>query len=84
MSHWIDAPLVKRVEDGTTVLDLSSDIWDLQDVREEGDVLVLVMRKYSGLTNGVEVKILPERGRFEVDGRTLALWQLKWKLKSYK
>ncbi|MBV9865795.1 MAG: hypothetical protein JO316_10615 [Abitibacteriaceae bacterium] len=64
MSHWIDAPIVTRVEDGSSILDLSQEIWDLQDTREEGEVLVLIIRKYPGLTNGVEVSILPELGSF--------------------
>jgi hypothetical protein len=69
MSHWIDAPVVKRVDDGATLLDLSEDVWDLCDVKEDGDILVLVIRKYPGHTNGVEVRILPEPERYELGGR---------------
>jgi hypothetical protein len=46
MSHWINAPVVERVSDGAALLDLSEDVWDLCDVGEEGDSLVLVIRKY--------------------------------------
>jgi hypothetical protein len=68
MSHWINAPVVERVADGATLLDLSEDVWDLGDVGEEGDTLVLVMRKYPGRTSGVEVRILPEPDRYEIGG----------------
>ena len=68
MSHWINAPVVERVSDGITLLDLSEDVWDLCDVGEEGDTLVLVLRKYPGRTNGVEVRILPELDRYELGG----------------
>jgi hypothetical protein len=43
MSHWLTAPIVERVADGVTLLDLSGDLWDLGDVSEEGDILVLVI-----------------------------------------
>ena len=68
MSHWINAPVVERVADGTTLLDLSEDVWDLCDVSEDRDTLVLVIRKYPGYTNGVEVRILPEPDRYEIGG----------------
>lgn len=69
MSHWINAPVVERVSDGTALLDLSEDLWDLCDVGEDGDILVLVIRKYPGRTNGVEVRILPEPDRYEIEGK---------------
>ena len=69
MSHWIDAPVVERVSDGAVLLDLSEDVWDLCDVGEDGDTLVLVIRKYPGRTNGVEVRILPEPDRYEIGGK---------------
>jgi hypothetical protein len=68
MSHWIAAPVVERVSDGVVLLDLSEDVWDVSDVAEEGDTLVLVIRKYPGRTNGVEVHILPEPDRYEIGG----------------
>jgi hypothetical protein len=68
MSHWINAPVVERVADGAMLLDLSEDVWDLCDVGEDGDTLVLVMRKYPGYTNGIEVRILPELDRYEIGG----------------
>lgn len=68
MSHWINAPVVERVADGAILLDLSEDVWDLGDVSEEGDTLVLVMRKYPGRTNGIEVRILPEPDRYTIGG----------------
>lgn len=69
MSHWIDAPVVERVADGVALLDLSEDVWDLCEVGEDSDTLVLIMRKYPGNTNDVEVRILPEPDRFELAGR---------------
>ena len=69
MSHWINAPVVERVSDGTALLDLSEDVWDLSDVGEDGDILVLVIRKYPGRTNGVKVRILPEPDRYEMGGK---------------
>src|SRR5690349_21554551 len=83
MSHMIAAPLVTRVADGTAVLDLTQDIWDLQDVREEGEVLVLVMRKYPGLTNDVEVRILPGDNRFDIAGRGVTREELMAALGEY-
>jgi hypothetical protein len=68
MSHWINAPVVERVGDGATLLDLSEDVWDLCDVGEDGDTLVLVLRKYPGRTNGVEVRILPEPDHYQIGG----------------
>jgi hypothetical protein len=69
MSHWINAPIVERVGDETTLLDLSEDIWDLCAVDEDGDILVLIMRKYPGRTNQVEIRILAEPDRYEIAGR---------------
>src|SRR4029450_631216 len=69
MSHWINAPIVERVGDGATLLDLSEDVWDLCAVDEVGDTLVLVMRKYPGRTKGLEVRILPEPDHYEIGGR---------------
>jgi hypothetical protein len=69
MSHWLNAPVVERVSDGAVLLDLSEDVWDLCDVREEGDTLVLVIRKYPGHTNGIEVRILPEPDRYQIGGK---------------
>ena len=69
MSHWLNAPVVERAGDGVVLLDLSEEVWDLSDVAEEGDSLVLVLRKYPGRTNGVEVRILPEPDRYELEGR---------------
>ena len=69
MSHWINAPVVEHVSDGAVLLDLSEDVWDLCDVGEEGDTLVLVIRKYPGHTNGVEVRILPEPDRYQIGGK---------------
>jgi hypothetical protein len=69
MSHWINAPVVERVSDGVALLDLSEEVWDLSDVGEEGDTLVLVIRKYPGRTNGVEVRILSEPDRYEMEGK---------------
>lgn len=76
MSHWIAAPVVERVADGAALLDLSEDVWDLCEVGEAGDTLVLVMRKYPGNTSGVEVRILPEPDRFELTGRVITRAEL--------
>ena len=83
MSHWIEAPVVTRVEDGTTVLDLSEEMWDLQETREEDDVLLLVMRKYPGITNDVEVRILPRQDAFSIKGRTVTRQQLMADLREF-
>ena len=69
MSHWINAPVVEHASDGATLLDLSEDLWDLCEIGEDGDTLVLVIRKYPGRTNGVEVRILPEPGRYQLGGK---------------
>jgi hypothetical protein len=82
MSHWIDAPVVERVSDEAVVLDLSDDVWDLCRVDEEGEVLVLVMRKYPGLTQGVEVRILPEGDRYTIAGTTVTCDELLATLRS--
>lgn len=76
MSHWLDAPVITRVEDGAIILDLSQDIWDMEEVREEGDVLVLLMRKYPGLTNGVEVRIFPDDDSFSIAGQNITRQEL--------
>ena len=76
MSHWLNAPVVEHVSDGTARLDLSEDVWDLCDVGEEGDTLVLVIRKYPGHTNGVEVRILPEPDRYQLGGKARTLEEL--------
>jgi hypothetical protein len=68
MSHWINAPLVERASDGAVLLDLSEDVWDLAEVREDDDTLVLVMRKYPGRTNDIEVRLLPKPGQYELEG----------------
>lgn len=76
MSHWVAAPVVERVSDGAALLDLSEDVWDLSDVAEDGDTLVLVLRKYPGRTNGVEVRILPEPEQYEMGGKVRTREQL--------
>jgi len=84
MSHWVDAPVVERAEDGATILDLSQDVWDVEGIEEDGDVLVLVMRKYPGLTNGVKVRILPEPDRFALAGEIVSREALISKLKEFE
>ena len=76
MSHWIDAPVVERLDLGTTVLDLSDDPWDLARVAEDGDDLVLVMTKYPGRTRGVEVRILAGVDRYAIGGRVVSQEEL--------
>ena len=83
MSHWVDAPIVERVEDGATVLDLSGDLWDLWSIREDDDALVLMMRKYPGLTNDVEVRVLPENDSFSIMGKNVTLEELISELKKF-
>ena len=84
MSHWVDAPVVERIEDGATILDLSNDVWDVEGIEEDGDVLVLVMRKYPGLTKGVEVRILPEPDRFALAGEIVSRAELLAKLEAFE
>ena len=83
MSHSLNAPIVERVGDGAAPLDLSGDLWDLTDFREAGDTLILVMLKYPGLTSGVEVRILPEPGRFELAGCVLTHDELLAALRAF-
>ena len=71
MSHWLDAPSVTRATDGGVVLELSEDIWDLQDVQEEGEILLLVLRKYPGRTNGVQVRVLSPSPAFSLNGKVV-------------
>jgi hypothetical protein len=83
MSHWVEAPLVERVPGAATVLDLTDTLWDLCAVREERDVLVLVMRKYPGAAPNVEVRILPAHDRFAFGGKVLAQDELMSALQAY-
>jgi hypothetical protein len=84
MSHWVEAPIVENAETGATILDLSQEIWDLQTLREEGSELVLVMRKYPGLTNDVEVRIFAEGDKFSVAGKNVNLKELMLQLNAYE
>ncbi|MBP8253050.1 MAG: hypothetical protein KAX40_11855 [Herpetosiphon sp.] len=83
MSHWINAPIVVRISDGAVMLDLSDDVWDLCQVNEAGDTLVLVMRKYSGRTNKIELGIFPELNRYSLQGEVKTQEELLLALQAY-
>lgn len=83
MSHWVNAPVVEHASDGSTLLDLSKELWDLWEIGEEGDILVLVMRKYPGRTNGVEVRILPESDRYQLGGKVRTREELMAALRAF-
>jgi hypothetical protein len=82
MSHWINAPVVERVSDGATLLDLSDDLWDLCAVGEEGDTLLLVMRKYPGRTNDIVIRLSAEPERYEFEGQVRTREELMAALRS--
>ena len=58
MSHSVDGPHVQRTNDGHTILDCSNNLWHLDEVLEDGDDLILSMRKYDGHSGSVEVRIV--------------------------
>src|SRR5215468_9556663 len=57
MSHWVEGPLIQRVSDNHIILDCSGNLWSLDEVEEDGDNLILTMRKYDGHRGSVEIRI---------------------------
>jgi hypothetical protein len=46
MSHWILSPKIIHKFTNTVLLDLSSTVWDLYNVNEKDDKLVITLRCY--------------------------------------
>lgn len=79
MSHWVSAPRVEDILSGKTLLDLSDELWDLLRVEEGEEKLILVLRKYPGISKEVQI-VIGKDGQMFLNGVLCDEIQLKEKL----
>ena len=80
MSHWVNAPRVEDGLSGKTLLDLSDKLWDLLRVEEGEEKLILVLRKYPGISKEVQI-VIGKDGQMFLNDVLCDETQLKAKLR---
>lgn len=83
MSHWVDGPHIQRVSDNQTLLDCSNNLWSLDEVKEDGEDLVLSMRKYDGHRGSVEVRIIDGGKEYFFQGEKMSHAKLMDKMEQF-
>ena len=83
MSHWVYAPRVVDVRQGSIILDLTDSLWDLRRVVESENNITLVIRKYPGSAPESNLQINPDEPAFLFNGKPLSASALAAELDRY-